>query len=237
MKPIAIFQHAASEGPGYLADFLNARQLPWRLVRIDEGEAVPEEASLFSGLVFMGGPMSVNDELLWIPSALSLIRQAVENRIPVLGHCLGGQLMSKALGGQVTRNPVKEIGWGQVHAVNPVAHNWFGETKTFDVFQWHGETFSVPSGATLLLSSDYCVNQAFVFDGIHIGLQCHVEMTDGMIRTWCDVGADEVAENLHSPAVQPSGEMLAAMGAKLPDLQQRAEILYANWLKRVSGSL
>lgn len=234
MKPIAIFQHAASEGPGYLADFLDARQVPWRLVRIDAGEAVPNEATAFSGLVLMGGPMSVNDDLPWISPTLALIRQAVEHRIPVLGHCLGGQLMSKALGGQVTANPVKEIGWGAVHAVDAeAAPAWFGENGQFEVFQWHGETFSLPPGATLLLSSDYCVNQAFVVQDMHIGLQCHVEMTEAMIRTWCAIGAEEIAENRHSPAVQSPESMLADLSGKLPGLHKRACALYANWLKGV----
>ena len=118
MKPIAIFRHAPSEGPGYLADFLDARNLPWQLIRIDAGEPVPADARQFSGLVFMGGPMSVNDPLPWVESALTLIRDAVARDIPVLGHCLGGQLMTRALGGSVTKNAVKEIGWGEVSADN-----------------------------------------------------------------------------------------------------------------------
>ncbi len=114
MKPIAIFRHARSEGPGYFATFLNEHAIPWVMIRIDEGDAVPADASAFSGLVFMGGPMSVNDDLPWIPKVLALIRDAYAKDIPLLGHCLGGQLMSKALGGVVSKNPVKEIGWGKV---------------------------------------------------------------------------------------------------------------------------
>ena len=117
MKPIAIFRHAAPEGPGYLAEFLDERQIPWQLIAIDAGDAVPSDINAFSGLVFMGGPMSANDELPWIAHELALIRDAVARDIPVLGHCLGGQLISKALGGTVSRNPVKEIGWGEVTVV------------------------------------------------------------------------------------------------------------------------
>ena len=93
MKPVAIFRHARSEGPGYFATFLDENNIPWRLLAIDEGEPVPQDAQAFSGLVFMGGPMSVNDDLPWIPPVLALIRQAAATGIPVLGHCLGGQLM------------------------------------------------------------------------------------------------------------------------------------------------
>src|SRR5262245_55774807 len=114
MKPVAIFRHLAAEGPGHFVTYLTRRNVPWRLVRIDEGEAVPGDPAGFSGLVFMGGPMSANDRLPWIDEILALIRAAVASDVPVLGHCLGAQLMAKALGGEVTRNAVKEIGWGKV---------------------------------------------------------------------------------------------------------------------------
>ena len=105
MKPVAIFRHIAGEGPGYLAIFLDRQSIPWQIIRIDAGEAVPTNPQAFSGLVFMGGPMSVNDPLPWVTDELSLIRAAVAQDIPVLGHCLGGQLMAKALGAKVTENP------------------------------------------------------------------------------------------------------------------------------------
>ena len=114
MNPVAIFRHFPIEGPGYFATFLELHGIPWQLIRIDAGDAVPSDISAFSGLAFMGGPMSVNDELPWIAPVLALIRAAQVADMPVLGHCLGGQLMAKALGGTVSRNPVKEIGWGEV---------------------------------------------------------------------------------------------------------------------------
>src|SRR5262245_21298557 len=117
MKPVAIFSHAATEGPGYFATYLDRHRVAWRLIRTDEGEAVPERMDEFAGLVFMGGPMSVNDGLPWIAPVLALIRTAVAADVPVLGHCLGGQLVAKALGGEVGRNPVKEIGWGPVEVL------------------------------------------------------------------------------------------------------------------------
>src|SRR4051812_2337372 len=112
MKPVAIFRTSRSEGPGYFATYLERRSIPWEIVPLDEGVSVPRDPRGFSGLVFMGGPMSVNDDLPWIAPALELVREAVRKDVPALGHCLGGQLMSKALGGAVRRNPVKEIGWG-----------------------------------------------------------------------------------------------------------------------------
>ncbi len=230
MKPIAIFRHAAPEGPGYLAEFLDAQQIPWRLIAIDAGDAVPRSAEAYSGLVFMGGPMSVNDALPWIAPLLALIREAVAGDIPVLGHCLGGQLISKALGGTVSRNPVKEIGWGEVTvADNDSARSWFGEVRHFNAFHWHGETFSLPQGATHLLSSKHCANQAWAI-GKHLALQCHVEMTAGMIVSWCEIGAEEILAARNSPAVQSAGEMQRQMADELPHLREVAARLYTKWI-------
>src|SRR5689334_19649564 len=149
MQPVAIFRHWPTEGPGYFATYLDSADIPWQLVALDEGQAVPPRASDFSGIAFMGGPMSVNDDLPWIAGVLHLIRSAVSADVPVLGHCLGGQLMAKALGGSVRRNAVKEIGWGEVEVSdNSEARNWFGPDVTrFEAFHWHGETFTIPPGA------------------------------------------------------------------------------------------
>jgi GMP synthase-like glutamine amidotransferase len=228
MKPIAIFRHAASEGPGYLAEFLDARQIPWRLIAIDEGALVPASSAGYSGLVFMGGPMSVNDPLPWIAQVLDLIRDAVARDIAVLGHCLGGQLISKALGGEVSVHPVKEIGWGVVRvADNDTARDWFGELSAFEAFHWHGETFSLPQDAHPLLASAYCDNQAYAI-GPHLALQCHVEMTAEMIANWCVVGKEELAAAQNSPAVQSVAQI--QQQSKLLPLHKVAERLYTRWL-------
>lgn len=230
MNPVAIFRHTPTEGPGYIADFLDEQAISWQLIRIDAGEAVPPDAEVYAGLVFMGGPMSVNDHLPWIAPALALIRNAVARDIPVLGHCLGGQLMAKALGGVVTRNPVKEIGWGKTEvAANDTARAWFGEVKTFEAFHWHGETFSLPPGAVRILSSAHCVNQGFA-RGKHLGLQCHVEMTGEMIRSWCAAGAAEIAASAASPGVQSAATMQAQMMDKLPHMRAVATQLYQRWI-------
>jgi GMP synthase-like glutamine amidotransferase len=230
----------ASEGPGYFATALDRHGVPWQVRRTDEGEPVPDNPNEFSGLVFMGGPMSVNDDLPWIEPELRLIRAAVEAGIPVLGHCLGGQLMSKALGGQVTRNPVREIGWGRVEVMDgEVASHWLGAgRRSFESFHWHGETFSVPPGATRILSSAFCENQAFAL-GPHLGLQCHVEMTPELIRAWCrDWEKEVVALARRQPSVQSPAEMLEAVEDRTRQLNQVADVLYRRWvegLKRGNG--
>lgn len=229
MKPVAIFRHFRSEGPGYFATFLDRHSIPWTLVRIDANEAVPTGIDGFSGLVLMGGPMSVNDSLPWIEPSCALIRAAVAAGLPVLGHCLGGQLIAKALGGTITRNPVKEIGWGPVRVLDTAAaHDWFGDLAGFETFHWHGETFSIPPGAIRLLESAHCANQAYAL-GNTFGMQCHVEMTEEMIRQWCRDGAAEIAAS-DSPAVQSPDVMQAGMGPKVTALNAVADRIYARWI-------
>ncbi len=201
------------------------------MIKVDEGEAIPGNPREFSGLAFMGGPMSVNDDLAWIAPALRLIRSAVDSGIPVLGHCLGGQLIARALGGKVTRNPAREIGWGRVDVLrNDVAAQWFGaDLRFFDSFHWHGETFSIPPGATRILSSPDCQNQAFAL-GPHLGMQCHVEMTPELIRAWCqDWGKEVELLARRTPSVQTPAQMTESIEERVGMLNAIADQLYDRW--------
>ncbi len=233
MKPVAIFRHFITEGPGYFATYLDRRGVPWKLIKLDQGETVPPNSDAFGGLVFMGGPMSVNDDLPWTAPVLGLIREAVARDVPVLGHCLGGQLMAKALGAEVKPAAVKEIGWGKVK-VEPAAESaaWFGgEGAEFLSFHWHGETFSIPAGATRVLSSPWCANQAFTL-GKHLALQCHIEMTEDLVRAWCQSGAGEIARSI-SPGVQSPDAILADLTPRVDALHRVADRVYAHWIRGV----
>jgi GMP synthase-like glutamine amidotransferase len=237
VKPVAIFRFSDTEGPGHFARFLDASRVPWTLVKLDEGDHVPGSAEAFAGLGFMGGPMSANDELPWTRPVLDLIRDARERDVPMIGHCLGGQLISRALGGQVSRNPVKEIGWNPVRVEDtPLAREWFGpDLQGFTTFQWHGETFTNPPGGERILTGAHCANQAYVVGDRHLGLQCHVEMTPEMIESWLGSGARELEESLGSPAVQPPERIRGDMPAKLPELSATAERLYRRWITKLAG--
>jgi len=234
MRPIAIFRHSPTEGPGYFASYLDERGVPWRLVDAAGGEAIPADPRAFAGLTFMGGPMSVNDDLAWIGPELALIRRAVDAGVPCLGHCLGGQLMSKALGGTVTRNPVKEIGWGMVEAVaGPEAERWLGDLRRFLAFHWHGETFSIPTGAARILGNAYCANQAFVL-GRHLGMQTHVEMTPDMIRAWYADAGDELAPHA-GPSVQLAAAATERLDERVRALNAVAARLYDRWVEGLAA--
>lgn len=230
MKPIAIFRFLPIEGPGYFATFLDNNHIPWQLIKVDAGAKFPVNVEPYSGLVFMGGPVSVNDDLPWIEPSLNLIRQAITHDVPVLGHCLGGQLMAKALGAVVTQNPFKEMGWGKVEvADNPVAQAWFNDLTEFETFHWHGESFSLPEGATCVLSGPHCQNQAFAMD-IHLGMQCHVEMTERMIQDWCDVSFQEIMRLLAQPTVQNPVEIEIDLTERVAKLNAVADRLYTKWI-------
>jgi GMP synthase-like glutamine amidotransferase len=206
------------------------------VVKIDEGEAVPRDPRAYAGLVFMGGAMSVNDALPWIAPELELIRRAVQEEVPVLGHCLGGQLISKALGGTVSRNPVKEIGWGRVTVpAEAAARAWFGDVAEFLSFHWHGETFTIPPGAQRIASSEHCANQAFAF-GRHLGMQCHVEMTPELIRSWCRDWHKEVTSlAARTPSVQTPEEMQYDIDARVALLNRVAARLYDRWIEPLAA--
>ena len=231
MLPVLIVRHTATEGAGYFSEFLDHHAIPWQLLRIDTGDALPARLNGYSGLCLMGGPMSVNDDLPWIAPELALIREAVAQQLPVIGHCLGGQLLSKAMGGVVGTNPVKEIGWGEVRVTDAeAAADWVSDLQTMQVFHWHGETFTIPTGGVRILDSAYCANQAFLLDDRHLGMQCHIEMTPQMIKTWCASGADEIVGST-SPAVQSAELMQADMEAQTQQLHGIADKIYSRWIQ------
>ncbi len=186
MLPVAIFRFSPTEHAGRFGEWLAAQDIPVELIAIDEGATVPPSPSGFSGIGMMGGPMSVNDPLPWVLPLCSLLRDAISVGIPVIGHCLGGQLLAKALGAQVTRMREPEIGWLHVDVCDRGARReWFGGLPRFAALQWHYDAFELPPMGTRILTSDVCVNQGFVVDDRHLGFQCHLEMTRELIESWC----------------------------------------------------
>jgi GMP synthase-like glutamine amidotransferase len=235
MKPVAICRFSSSEGPGYFATYLTRQDIPWRLVKLDEAEPVPELESL-RGLAMMGGPMSANDDLPWTEPILDLVRRSVARGVPVIGHCLGGQLLAKALGARVVRNPVKEIGWSRVDVLDTRVAALWGPKESFLSYHWHGETFSIPDGAIRIWSSAQCENQAFAC-GPHIGMQCHIEMTKPLIESWCESGAREIEEALPtSPAVQTAETMREDLEQRLQALHRVADRVYDRWIAGLTRS-
>ncbi len=157
---------------------------------------LPEEPA--AGLIFLGGPMSANDDYGYLRQEIRLIERAVQAGTPVLGICLGAQLLARALGAPVYRNRVKEIGWFPVTWTpatrdDPLLAGLSGQDS---VFHWHGETFDLPAGSAWLASSERCRNQGFRFGDNAWGLQFHLEVTPDMIDAWCreDANCGDIRE-------------------------------------------
>jgi GMP synthase-like glutamine amidotransferase len=231
MKPLHILRHHPKEGPGYLAEVLDNLAIPYKLFAIDQGDTVPHRLDDTSGLVFMGGPMSVNDPLPWIADELKLIRDAAEKNIPLLGHCLGGQLISKALGGEVAPMGRKEIGWFDVEQLNSTSE-WLADVpQRFSAFHWHGERFTLPEGACLLLKSDICDHQAYIINNNILAMQCHIEMTAPMINAWCIENSNELLSD--DPGIQSTEKMNREIHSRISQLQQVADTIYKKWLQHI----
>jgi len=230
MRPVVIFCFSPGDDPGHFAEWLDAAARPSRVVALHRGEPVPEDPRAFAGIGMMGGPMSVNDDLRWVAPMERLLRRAVDARVPVIGHCLGGQLLAKSLGAQVTRAARPEIGWIDVATCDAQADEWFGGRTGFTTFEWHYEGFALPEGATRVLTSAFHANQAYVVDGRHVGLQGHLEMTRAIARHWVRVSGDELPVQ-SSAAMQCAADILRDLDLRVASLNAVADSVYARWAR------
>jgi GMP synthase (glutamine-hydrolysing) len=185
LKRVLAFRHVPFEGLGHIQPALERRGVSVECVDLYQGRSVPDCATA-DGLIFMGGPMSVNEGLPYLETEIAILRQALERRQPVLGVCLGSQLLARAAGARVYANGRKEIGWYDVFRTpageaDPLLGE-FSARRT--VFHWHGDTFDLPPGAEWLAFSEACRNQAFRLGANAYGLQFHLEVTPEMIADW-----------------------------------------------------
>lgn len=232
MKPIRIFRHEDWIQPGRLTEFLDARAIPWDLVCIDHGDPVPHEVGDVSGLVFLGGTMSVNDSYPWLADEMRLIRTAAAQDLPLLGHCLGSQLIAKALGATVAPMPDKEIGWFEVQRCeNPIAQDWLRDVPNpAEILIWHHDAFTLPPGAAPLYSSPHCQDQAYA-RGNTLATVAHPEATADMLEAWLRIYGDDIAPT--GPSIQPIEHIRKNMQTRCAAMhQQVTDRLYDAWLAR-----
>lgn len=233
MKSIRIFRHEDWIEAGHLTDTLSRRGIPYELIAIDQGEPVPQSVDDVAGLAFLGGTMSVNDPLPWIDDELRLIRHARKKQLPVLGHCFGSQLISRALGGVVQPMASKEIGWHTVTLLdNAARHDWLaGVPGSLDILMWHHDAFTLPAGATPLYRSRFCPNQAFVIDNM-IATVAHIELTSDMLRKWLDIYGYDLEPV--SDSVQSVEEVGRDLNARVAAMHSLTDAVYDEWLSRVT---
>ncbi len=233
MRPIRLFRHEDWIQAGRIADYLDAHAIPWELVAIDHGESIPQGVDDVSALVFLGGTMSVNDRHTWLADEMRLIRAAAARNLPMLGHCLGSQLIAKALGATVAPMAAKEIGWHPVRRLdNPVAREWLGAVpESFELLIWHHDAFTLPPGAVPLYSSEHCPEQAYAI-GNTVATVAHPEVTSEMLQEWLRIyGFDIEANGASVQSIEQIQERLpercAAMHRAFTDR------LYDVWIARV----
>lgn len=232
MAPILILQNLSGDGPGYLARWLRIQDIPYRVLDTEAGDAYPPSVAGYGGLALLGGEMSANDDLQSLRQAERLILQAMDADIPVIGHCLGGQLMARALGARVIASPQPEIGWQSMTVPDtPAARDWFGEPGERTVYHWHGESFELPAGAELLAGSATCPRQAFAI-GRHLAMQFHVELDEHKLAAWsASVDPAFLKAQQRYPATVQTGPAMRAQAARaLPEQQHLADRLYRRWL-------
>jgi GMP synthase-like glutamine amidotransferase len=238
---IAILQNNTDDGPAYLATWLRQRNIAFDVFDFERGDEAPASLADYAGLAILGGVMSVNDDLPSLRQAEVLIREARTAGKPVIGHCLGGQLIAKALGATVGASPNIEIGWWPMQTTDSAAARaWFGEFagSTPTVIQWHYESFAVPAAAELIGSSDACPQQAFAIDTL-LAMQFHVEIDAAKHALWLSASQRELARLPGEPYVQTASVMAAQMANRLTESQKLADAIYSHFetlAKAASGS-
>ena len=233
-RGVLTVQHVPYEGPGLVGQALGAKDIPLSIRRPFEGESVPHDLDGASGLLVMGGPMGVYeaDRHPYLGDEMKLIERAMAAGAPVLGICLGSQLVARVLGAEVRKGAKKEIGWHTVALTEDALRDplFKGLESSFVAFHWHGDVFDLPRGAVRLASSDATRDQGFRQGTNVYGLLFHMEVTEGILEGMTRAGGDELSE-----VGATRGAILAGADAHLTSLSERAGRVFAGWADQVAA--
>jgi len=225
MPRLLVFQHVAHEILGTLDPVLRGSGFRIKYVNFERHPDFEPNLEGYDGLIVLGGPMNVDevDKYPYLETEVYSIRKAIDRGMPVLGICLGSQLIAKALGAKVYKNREKEIGWYDLSPTSigkkdPLISHFSGMEK---IFQWHGDTFDIPGGALLLASSPLCKNQAFRYGDNVYGLQFHLEVDERMVERWLRVPVNKK-------------EIEELNGKIIPDRIREETHVYVSRLKELS---
>ncbi|MFH1351788.1 MAG: type 1 glutamine amidotransferase [Pseudomonadota bacterium] len=232
-----ILQNARGEGPGVFADFLKVKDWDSETIHLDQGGVIPSAWRSCDLLVVMGGPMNVYEEVIYpyLIEETKVIGEALQRGLPVLGFCLGAQLMAKSFGAKVMKGHKKEIGWYRVQMTDEGGRDPFLRLfpKELFVFQWHSDTFQLPEGAVRLVCSDDYMNQAMRVGSMGYGFQFHFEITREMIDQWLVTGQEEV-EEMGEKGV--SKKILKDAEIHLSEAHAYAALFFNNYLDEIVRS-
>lgn len=191
---VLIIKHIEIEGPGLIEDCLKEERIPYQILSLEPGIHLPELDDL-RAIVILGGSMNVYEENRYpfLREEDLFIKEAIQRGKAALGICLGAQLIAKALGAKVTKAPATEVGWYDISLTRIASHDplFSRFPKTFPVFQWHEDTFDLPSAGELIATSNPVLHQAFRYGENAYGLQFHLEVTEEMIREWMKTYEEE----------------------------------------------
>ncbi len=222
-KEVLILEHVSTEKAGTILPFLREHGVPYREIPLYEKETRLPSVDSARAVIVMGGPMNVNEEERhpFLEAEDAFLKEAIEKNVPILGICLGAQLLAKALGARVYKAERPEIGWDDVRLTEDASADRFlgvVRSESLKVLQWHEDTFDLPKESTLLGSSAAVPNQAFRHKGLFYGLQFHVEVDRLMLEGWFEKHVDRA-------------RILAEYDAYRPDLERITERLYGAFLR------
>lgn len=230
MKPLYIFRHIACDKAGFLCHYLQRQKIPFELICISPGDRLVCDLESASGLIFLGAPHSVNAPEHWINDEISLIQRAASVGLPVMGVCFGGQLIARALGGEVLVSKYMQIGWHPVTTTEQgrALMSGINLPSDFYVFEWHAETFALPEGAIPLFCDQIGLNQGFLH-GSCFAMQFHLEMTEELIAASLEHFAHCLPAA--SASIQSSEQICLDSPRYLTAMHQVAEGIYGWWLE------
>ena len=230
LPTIAVLQHVECETLGMMENIFRENNIDFSYIQPFNGDKIPDNLTDFNALIIMGGPMGVYDyaKFPFISDEITLIKNCLHSNKPILGICLGSQLLASALGSNIIPGPVKEIGWYNIHLETQSNNDslFHDLDDPFSAFLWHGDIFNLPVGATKLASSDLTDCQAFKFGTNAYGLLFHLETTRQIALDMIDKFEDEIKEQNITAEF-----LLNDLDNRIDNLSNIGKIVFTRWVE------